>query len=239
MSSTHPTSPRRFFRTASLAFAAVASIAFACSRTLPSDQPLGLGPTAVLDRQLEEQQQKKHAVEQSEGDFGDAETFSVTAEPEDAGTSDAETDAEPDADAADGAADSGSDAGSASAFAFAGEYLGEDTMVIRLPGMPERTETDDKARTLVKQDQPDRITVSIINSANGDVICSFGAKVNGDRATVDADAECFGEAAVRGAVTSGQIRVDGKRLILDLAAQLEAGGRTLGEIEYHFEGDRQ
>jgi hypothetical protein len=154
----------------------------------------------------------------------------------DSGSADASADADPDAE------ETGLETGSPDA-EFAGEFAGEDVSIIRIDGLPERTERDPKARTNVRQSADDRIEIILINSANGDPLCTMTADVSGQEAEVGAGQSCFGEGgSLTGTVASGKARIQGDHLTLDLDVDLELtlGPETRdGTIDYHFEGDRK
>jgi hypothetical protein len=225
-------------------------LAFGCGRAMPSDRPLGLGPTAEQDLKRAARVERLEALARSrDASQGRDEPEAAAASGDDDDDRDAgaeSVDATADA-GADAAADSGSDSGSPStAFAFAGEYYGEDASTTRLKGFPESTQRDPKARTRVEQSSPSEIVLVIVDSARGTPLCSLNARIQGSRAVVSPNQSCFDQelpnVTIEGRVTSGTAVFDGARLELDLDVELtaEVAGHTLeGELEYHFEGERR
>jgi hypothetical protein len=216
-----------------------------CGRSMPSDRPLGLGPTAREDRVLAARAEQRADRKSAEPETDDAEPDDPQAET-DAGLADASADAAPDAalEASDGVAPAPSDA--APSVVFEGEYIGEDVVTIKVPGFPATPQRDSKAKTRIERKNATRIVIILIDSSRGTPLCSLEAETQGNRATVSPGQPCFAEAAGGGPVVAevrdGTAMVDGKRLELDLeiALRVEAGNDTVqGSIDYHFEGDRR
>ena len=226
--------------------AAALAVAIACAPGLPGAQPLGAGALAepepepkdlFFPRDAGADPTRSHAPDTDAHDEG---------ERPDAASSDADhaEDAERDADADDAIPP---DAGDASADTdsvdFAGEYRGEDVSVIRIDGFAKRTERDPNARTKVERLAPDRIEITLINSANGDPLCTVSAQVEGHKANVDAGQSCFDEEGeVRGSIADGTAQIAGDHLTVDFDVELEVslGSETRsGSLDYHFEGVRK
>ena len=220
------------------------AIAIACAPGLPSATPLGEGKLAEPEpepgeRHVPREDAGSDAEEQ--GDTGlDAGTSDDAARPETGGADadDTVADASPDAD---GETDGGPDTSTVAN--FTGEYRGEDVSIIRIDGLPDRRERDPNARTKVEQSTDDRVEITLINSANGDPLCTIEARVSGNDAEVTPGQECFSEgSAVQGSVSSGKARLEKEQLILDLdvALELSFGPETRsGNLDYHFEGSRK
>jgi hypothetical protein len=123
-----------------------------------------------------------------------------------------------------------------------GEYLGEDVSLVRIPGFPERTERDPKARTRVEQPTTERVTLIIIDSAKLVPLCTLAARLSGVIATIEPGQRCFDEGnEVEGRVKQGSARFEpGKRLVMDMLVELTLSAdeeETLrGEVTYHFDG---
>lgn len=217
--------------------------AAACGPGLPSMEPLGSGPLAEREpaagaRRIRPPADAGAKVDAAPEPAPEVRDASVGADAAGDGGGDADDaardggDAEPvDADAPD-----------AAPLDFAGEFSGEDTSTIRIEGMPDRTEHDPKARTRVEQSSPTSIELILINSANGDPLCTLKATVAGNEAVVNAGQMCFSEGEVLvGTIRSGKAQLTGDHLTLDLDVGLELnfGDESRdGEIDYHFEGDR-
>ncbi len=225
-----------------IAVTVVLAIGVACGPSLPSSEPLGSGPLAEPEPVREEHTATRADAGASEVDEADAGAREPVAR-------DAEVDASPAQDTGedtDASTTVGSDAADGSAEAsvvdFEGEYRGSDISVIQMDGLPDRTERDPNARTRVEQPATDRIEITLINSANGDPLCTVEARVSGSRAEVHPDQSCFDEGStLTGSVSSGHAQLDGDRLTLDLdvALELTIGTETRnGRIDYHFDGKR-
>jgi hypothetical protein len=224
------------------------AIAIACVPGLPSSEPLGRGPLAEPEPDPNSHRSRPEDAHQAADAQRDAELEAGTS---DAGVDadDAEPNADADADASDATesdADAARDADGSSdggIIDFAGEYLGEDVSIIDIDGLPKRTERDPNARTNVEQSADDRLEIILINSANGDPLCSIEAKVVGSEAVVTPGQTCFSEGeALQGSVSNGKARLEDNRLILDLdvALTLSFGPETRdGSLDYHFEGERR
>jgi hypothetical protein len=145
------------------------------------------------------------------------------------------------------AADAGREAGAGAVdppadAAFAGEYKGEDVAVVRLQGMPDKSERDPNARIQVVDGTNGAMTFTLINSANGSPLCALRGKRAGSSATVEAGQTCFADGAADGKVDSGSATFSGKRLTLDLKVTVTLtmpSGSISGGIDYHFDGTRR
>lgn len=220
-----------------------------CGYRMPSDRPLGLGPTAKEDqalaavRERTERQRKlrEHRAEQEQAarQASEQETDAGAEAPE------PQASAEADAGTAD-AADSVDSADAAPNVVFEGEYLGEDAVTVKVPGLPETSQRDSKAKTRVERRDAAHIVLVLIDSSRDTPLCRLDAKTQDNRAIVVPGQPCFAEAAGGGPVvvevSEGTAVVTGTHLELDLviALRVEVGDDSLrGSIVYHFDGERQ
>jgi hypothetical protein len=127
---------------------------------------------------------------------------------------------------------------------FAGDYSGSDRAIVRMPGQPEQTQNDPKARITIAERDANTVAITLIDSSNGSTICTLLAKTQKDRADVSPGQACFGTASpeVRSNVKNGTATVAGARLRFDMFIELEfemEGQQEAGAIDYHFEGTRR
>jgi hypothetical protein len=137
------------------------------------------------------------------------------------------------------AADAG-DAGSGSG--WAGEYFGSDRHVRRMTGMPDDTALDDKAHTRVEEPSPGALVISLVSSADGQVICAMKARARGTAATIESGESCPGLMLMPPLSVEGSAALAGDRLEVSLEGHGEfpADGRALEvDVEYQFEGKRR
>jgi hypothetical protein len=206
----------------------------ACGRELPSSTPLGgilddgLSDGYVPDRRAKSSDAGE-VVEVAESKEQDAGTVAVAKqEVSDAGAIEAGA----------AAADASTDA----AVKWAGTYVGSDVQTTRLSGKPELRVPDDKARTRVDEKGSGRIALVIVNSQNGDTICSLNASTQGASATLDRNQNCFSTEELDVTVQSGSAELKGDRLIMDVKASVEGvvgDDKVEGSVDYHFDGKRQ
>jgi hypothetical protein len=212
----------------------VALVIAACGRELPSTTPLG----GRLDDGFEEgytPDRRARAV-----DAGAA-LPEVAAASDDAGAADAGVASQQIADA--GASDAGAgEPSSAVAVKWEGEYVGSDVTTTNLEGLSRSVQPDDKARTRVEDKGGGRVVFIIVDSSNGNPLCTVKANTSGDRATIEPNQDCFSTAEADVTIQSGSAGLQGDRLTLDLEAALESASadmKVTGTIAYHFEGKRQ
>jgi hypothetical protein len=129
---------------------------------------------------------------------------------------------------------------------LAGSYGGEDVATYHLEGVPDRTERDPNAKITVKVAGEHELDFVLIDSSNGNDICTLRATVSDASAAVTSGQGCFeqsGEGVSASAtVTQGTGTFDGTRLVLQLSLdfEMQLGDRaTAGTLEYRFEGTRR
>jgi hypothetical protein len=220
---------------------ALVALFAACSSSLPSAEPLGSGPLA--------ERGDAATIARSTADAASLDAASAPAEepgspspPAVASTgADAGTDqAAPASEAADT-----KDAGGkrAPALAIDGEYAGWDTTTYRFANVPEVPQRDPNARTRVVKGAGDNLELVIINSANGQDLCTLKGKLAGSDVTLDKGQRCFEEGnTVTATLRKGSARFSGKQLVLDAEfdVEMDTGQEQMsGEIVYHFEGTRK
>lgn len=120
-----------------------------------------------------------------------------------------------------------------------GEYVGSDRLVRKFDEGPDDVQLDDKARTRVEQPNSSAVTISIINSASGDVICALRASVSGNRATLEPGQTCFGEEDYGALISAGHATLDGDRLVVEFEASVEESESPGERDSYHFDGTRR
>lgn len=228
-------------------------LAAACAPALPSEKPLGVGPLALAEAgrleklEAEREARKKSARGAAQSDAppparpsakretpGDDEPKKTDAEePKNEPGDKAEAGKKPDK--------------AAAALKWAGLYVGSDTSVFKLPGVPERPQPDPNAKTRVEDKADGSVDLIAIDSSNGKDICTLNATPKGkDRKVFDITRgqKCFegDDGAMSGTITKGTARFDGKKLVIDMSLDIEAGPeemRMKGKLEYHFEGTKQ
>ncbi|HVJ18849.1 MAG TPA: hypothetical protein VM686_25685 [Polyangiaceae bacterium] len=212
-----------------------ALVIVACGRELPSSTPLGgilddgLSQGYTPDRRARETDagEVSEVAESKETDAGAPDAAVAKQDVPDSGTVDA------------GAVDAAS---ADAAVKWAGEYVGSDLQVTRIQGRPDIRQPDDKARTRVEDKGSGRIALVIVNSLNGDTICSLNASTQGASATIDRGQNCFSAEEVDVTVESGSADLKGDRLIFDVKASLEGvvgDDKIEGSVDYHFDGRRK
>lgn len=127
-----------------------------------------------------------------------------------------------------------------------GEYVGNDTAVYRMDGMPDRTERDPKARTLVRTPDDTTAEIVILDSSTGKEICTLEGERKGNAVTLRAGQKCFeqdGEGASSSAsLKAGTAAVTADTLVvkLDMDFSLTISGSTVrGSLDYQFDGKRK
>jgi hypothetical protein len=215
----------------------VLCLAIGCAQDLPSTIPLGSGPRAEARRASS----GAEGTERPEPERRPEPTVVDAGSPVDASAapvSDAALDqGGPEA----GVPDAEAPASDASAIVFAGFYTGSDVTIYRISGRPDQTEPDPNAKTRVEQSAPDRIAVTLVNSATNDPICTLDATVKGNVGTLVAGQTCFSAGPLSPTVSDGKATVLGNRLLLDMTLSIDASAddqRVLGSIQYHFDGTR-
>ena len=215
-------------------------LAWACSPSLPSTEPLGRGPLADRGDAGTRAEPRVTAARDAAAPSADAQQ----GEPSPVAETPAE--AEPAADAGPVAEQGAADAAAPTTKAapvVAGEYQGWDVTTYKMPNVPEVPQRDPNARIRVARGSGDAIEVVIINSANGQDLCTLKGKLKGTTATFDKGQSCFAEEGMMTAtLRKGSAKFSGKRLVIDceLDVEVDTGQGTIsGEIVYHFEGDRK
>jgi len=139
--------------------------------------------------------------------------------------------------------DAGRSAAPTSLKDWIGRWQGNDTTRYLIDGMDERKFDDDQAVVRVQDQSPDAVALVLVDSSNGEDLCSLIAEVAGKSATIRPGQSCFSasDQGIEATVTQGSARLEGERLVLDatLDAALQGPVQTQrGTIEYHFEGSR-
>jgi hypothetical protein len=226
-----------------------AALLLCCGYPLPSTTPLGRGPLAEpeTEDELGARAAARPGPRAPSADAGSAEGDDATLEPD--ASQQAAADQEPPeaTEPEDQDSDRGesSPAASEQPAAFAGEYLGNDVTTIRIDGMPERSAPDPQARIQVERQSDAEVKIVIIYTPTGDPFCTLEARVKGNVATITAGQTCpdqSGGSPFSGTVTSGTAKLSGRRLTVDLEADIEVemgDERGTGKLVYHFEGERQ
>lgn len=231
----------------------VLTVALACGRELPSTTPLGSGPLAARPGELDAPRWTPVAPEQEAGapkpqagrhEPSPREDVEASSEPSD--EDEDEKEEEPLTQVSDAGAPDAASAADARATAatprWPGEYRGEDVSKIRFEGVPERIERDPAARVVVTDRGAGSLGFGLIDSSNGQTLCTLHAAARGGRAEIDPGQTCFAAEATTGVVEEGSAKLEKDRLTLDLevTVRLQLGSDTLeGSIDYHFEGRRR
>jgi len=133
-----------------------------------------------------------------------------------------------------------------SASAFLGDYAGEDVAVYHIETLPDRTEKDPKARMKVTSSSDSALAFELVDSSNGNEICTLNGTLADGNVTIAKGQKCFEQnaedASAAATVLSGTASVDQARLLfdLDMSFAMEMGGRKLGgSLSYHFDGKRK
>lgn len=132
------------------------------------------------------------------------------------------------------------------AAAFVGDYTGEDVGVYRIESLPDRTEKDPKARLKVTSTSDTALAFELVDSSNGNEICTLSGTLGDTGVTIAKGQKCFEQSAedasTSATVLSGTASVDQSRLLfdLDMSFAMEVAGRKLsGSLSYHFDGKRK
>lgn len=238
-------------------------LALSCA-SRPSTTPLGEGPLAKKERVERERQslkreraERKRRLAELEIEANEAEaarSVEVTFDWDwDGGSGDTEGSSEEgetvmpvtaDADPDTGAADGGSEESTAER--YAGMYVGDDESLYRFGHMPSRRDRDDKAQTRVTEKDEKTLTITPVDSSNGEDICDLEAELSGDTATIGKDQHCFDqeadETSISGTVRRGRASFRKGRMLLDLEIDLSmvvGEDEYEGTLEYHFRGDKR
>ncbi len=130
--------------------------------------------------------------------------------------------------------------------AFVGDYSGEDVAVYRIESLPDRTEKDPKAKMKVTSSSDTALAFELVDSSNGNEICTLTATLGDAGVTVAKGQKCFEQnaedASASATVQSGTASLEKERLLfdLDMSFVMEVAGRTLGgSLSYHFDGTRK
>jgi hypothetical protein len=130
--------------------------------------------------------------------------------------------------------------------AFVGDYTGEDVAVYHIESLPDRTEKDPKARLKVTSTSDTALAFELVDSSNGNEICTLSGTLGDTGVTIAKGQKCFEQSAedasTSATVQSGTASVDQSRLLfdLDMSFVMEVAGRKLGgSLSYHFDGKRK
>ncbi len=229
-------------------------IAQSCAGPLPSTAPLGLGPLAKAEAVEREKREAEREAALASGDAG-ADAAGPKAPGAASGTASGAGGADPGA---------GSDAGAATAAAaaeagtdtsdkapaakavFAGVYVGEDTSLFKLSGLPDRSEADSNAKTRVEDRADGNVNIIPVDSSNGKDICTLEAVVKDKTKKlfeIKRGQSCFEpeQGGMSGTIRKGSAKFDGDKLTFDVVLALEINTpstQLTGTLEYHFEGTR-
>jgi hypothetical protein len=129
---------------------------------------------------------------------------------------------------------------------WAGSYRGTDTVTIRLDDVPERVETDEKAKLVVEAGgDAGKFVFKIVDSQNGGDLCSVKGHVNEQQVEFEAGQTCLNQilgVEMKATLTGGNATLAGKTLSVNfaIAVEFETSDDTFrGVIDYHFEGQRE
>ncbi len=227
-------------------------VAQSCAGPLPSTAPLGLGPLAKAEAaEREKREAEREAALASGGSGSDASTPKPpgASGKSASGTGSSDAGAATDAGAKTAAAEAGADTpdkAPAGKVVFAGVYVGEDTSLFKLSGLPDRSEADSNAKTRVEDRADGNVNIIPVDSSNGKDICSLEAVVK-DKAKklfeIKRGQRCFEpeQGGMSGTIRKGSAKFDGDKLTFDVVLALEintAGTQLTGSLDYHFEGTR-
>jgi hypothetical protein len=218
-----------------------------CQSPLPSTTPLGTGPLALVSTE------KAHGDGAQRARSKDADAAATDSEPASTAAEDPE---EPTADGSERSFDLTVDVGveadasiptdAAAPPAFAGHYVGPDFMLYRFAGTPDRRVDDPNAKVTIELAGASELRVTLVDSSNGDPICTLTAAISGSSATVAAGQDCFTESNdetdVTGTVTRGSLTLTGDRLELEIELDFTMATEyedLRGTLEYWFGGRRR
>ncbi len=218
-------------------------------------RPLGLGPLALAEREARAQGSPQTGASRSGGldafaAAGARAEPSQPAEPEEAegeegGVADGGSAAELEGDAEDSQRGAEGNGAPAEFTQFAGMFEGSDVAIFRFEGAGEQRQEDPNARIRVELDTPPRLRFVLINSDNGEDLCTLEASLEDGEAKFEGAQPCFTEDDSNGltaVVTEGRADLRGDRLRLRATGTLEAvtEARTVtGELSYQFRGQRE
>ncbi len=222
--------------------ASIFLLAASCTPT-PSTTPLGWGPIAANMRADPPQVHRVEARRARPRPTAPAPSESTAAAPPTPATADSAA-AAPGASGAPSNTTGGTPAVAASA--FDGAFAGNDVTTYRLTGLPDREEPDPNAKINAKSTSDHSVDFVLVDSSNGQDICTLTGETHGNVATIAAGQKCFEQSgedsSASATVTSGSATIDGSKLTFDLEMDF---GMTLddkamsGTLGYHFEGTRQ
>jgi hypothetical protein len=201
---------------------------------MPSTLPLGKGPLAGSSESTSAYRATPRIPQKEE----------TSPKPEPAHTEVSLSTVEPDEEPA--AANDAPDAGASrpDLADAAGVYAGSDETRYLLDGAPERTEKDPKARTRV--DFAGHVSFTLVDSSNGNDICTLRGVEAPAAITIEPDQECFsqqaGATSTKGVVKKGTATFAARTLTLELELdfELRAPDQTMsGKVLYRFEGRRK
>ncbi len=227
-----------------VAWCAGVALLVACAPT-PSTQPLGWGPLSPGMRADAPRHAAAHARSNTHESSGrpaqsptPAPETKVAEQPAAEAPKPAASDA-PKAEAPKGKA-------AVTAAAFVGEYTGEDVGIYRIESLPDRTEKDPKARMRVTSTSDTALAFELVDSSNGNEICTLSGTLGDTGVTIAKGQKCFEQSAedasTSATVQSGTASLDQSRLLfdLDMSFAMEVAGRKLGgSLSYHFDGKRK
>ena len=215
---------------------AITGILAACSPTLPSETPLGRGPAAEKEKPERIETGDKRAPE------GGA---TAKTEPSLSSHPAARPAPAPKPATAKPSATPGQTkrADERSIF-FAGQYSGLYDAIIALQGHPEKKRIDPKAKIRVERVSDTRARLVLLESETENLYCTLDVEVSANQGTISTGQSWSGPPAlgeITGNIITGTARVDARRLLVDLTADVEAnvvGDRIGGRLKFHFHGWR-
>jgi hypothetical protein len=128
-----------------------------------------------------------------------------------------------------------------------GDYRGTDTLTIDVDGLPQRVETDEKAKFVVetKDEKQAQYVFKIVDSQNGGDLCSVVGTAKRTAVEFEAGQSCLAEILglpMKATLESGSATLSGSKLTVTFSIELAIDtprGTQDGAIAYKFEGDRQ
>jgi hypothetical protein len=130
--------------------------------------------------------------------------------------------------------------------AFVGDYSGEDVAVYHIENLPDRTEKDPKARLEVTSSSDSALAFELVDSSNGNEICTLNGALSDGAVTIAKGQKCFEQnsedASTAATVLTGTASIEQSRLLfdLDMSFAMEVAGKKLGgSLSYHFDGKRK
>ena len=124
-----------------------------------------------------------------------------------------------------------------------GLWRGKDTTTFQIPSFPPEPMADDHARIRVESVDEHNVKLVLIDSSNDRDLCTLGAHVESNRATIDPGQPCFGNedesTSLFISVKTGAASLKDTRLVVDMALDAEIQSdqfQSTGSVEYHFDG---